>query len=187
MERQMNKAELLNAMQSARAQWEDALALVGEDRMTLAVLHGNWTVKDTVGHVAYYERWLQNWLEQAARGQITIATHRDLLNVDQRNALVWAENKSRSLRAILDESRVVFDRLFQLVKILRESDLIDPYAFARYVTPLWGKTMPLWECIAENSYDHYREHTTNIYRWLDAERIQRPVLSGAAQQPVCAG
>jgi hypothetical protein len=87
--------------------------------------------------------------------------------VDQRNALIWAENKDRTLRDILDESRIVFDRLLQLVKILPESDLVDPYVYARYVTPFWGKAQPLWECIAGDSYEHYREHTENINRWLD--------------------
>jgi len=181
MERQMSKAILSESMRTVRAEWENALARVGEARMTLAVLHGKWTVKDTVGHVAYYERWLQKWLEAAARGQITIASHRDLLNVDQRNALIWAENRPRALNDILDESRVVFDRLLQLVKILPETDLVDPYAFARYVTPLYGKAQPLWQCIAGDSYEHYQEHTANICRWLDAQPHSTPVIPGIIQ------
>ncbi len=172
MENQMTKSKLIEAMETTRTEWEQVLALVGEERMTLAVLHGNWTVKDTIGHVAYYERWLQSWLEAAARGKVTLASHRDVLNVDQRNALIWAENKDRMLKDILEESRVVFDRLLQLVKILPESELLDPYTFARYVTPFWGKAQPLWQCIADDSYEHYREHTANIHRWLKAREVQ---------------
>ena len=172
MASQMTKAALIEQMETARAEWEKALELVGEARMTLAVLHGNWTVKDTIGHVAYYERWLQNWLEAAARAQLTVACHRDVLDVDQRNALIWEENKDRTLQEILAESRRVYDRLLQLVKILPESDLLDPYAFARYVTPFWGKPQALWQCIAGDSYEHYREHTENIYRWLQARELE---------------
>jgi Protein of unknown function (DUF1706) len=164
----MNKAELIRAMQSARAEWESVLALTSEDRMTLPVLHGGWSVKDTIGHVAYYERWLQDWLEAAVRGQVTVASHRDLLGVDARNAIIWGENKDRPLSEILDESRYVFDRLFQIVKLLPEADLLAPYAYDRYVLPFWDESMALWECIADDSYDHYREHTANIRRWLDA-------------------
>ena len=166
MGNQMNKAELVRAMQSARAEWESVLAMVGEDRMTLPILHDAWSVKDTIGHVAYYERWLQDWLEAAVRGQLVVASHRDLLDVDQRNALIWAENKDRSLGEILNESEIVFDRLLQLVKLLPEADLLDPYRYDRYVVPFWCRTQPLWKCIEGDSYEHYREHTANIRRWL---------------------
>ncbi|MBI5035526.1 MAG: ClbS/DfsB family four-helix bundle protein [Chloroflexi bacterium] len=173
----MTKSKLIEEMETARAEWEKVLDLVGEAQMTLAVLHGNWTVKDTIGHVAYYERWLQSWLEAAARGQVTVASHRDVLDVDQRNALIWVENKDRTLKEILEESRVVFDRLVQLVKILPEADLLDPYVVARYVTPFWGKAQPLWQCIAGDSYEHYREHTENIQRWL--EQVTVPQVASA--------
>ena len=173
MGNQMSKADLIRAMQSARAEWESVLAIVGEDRMTLPVLHGGWSVKDTIGHVAYYERWLQDWLEAAVRGQVTVASHRDLLDVDARNAIIRGENKDRPLNEILDESRYVFDRLLQIVQLLPESDLMTPYAYDRYVIPFWDKSMALWECIAGDSYEHYREHTANIHRWLDAQSAVR--------------
>lgn len=174
----MRKAELLQAMQTARVDWETVLAEVGEARMTVAALHGDWSVKDTIGHVAYYERWLQGWLEAAVRGQLVVASHRDLLDVDARNALIWQENKDRSLEEILRESKIVFERLFQLVKLLPESDLMAPNAYDRSVVPFWGKSLALWECIADNSYEHYREHTENIHRWLAAEMpVRAPLLT----------
>lgn len=179
MPKQMRKAELLQAMQTARADWETVLAEVGEARTTLTALHGGWSVKDTIGHVAYYERWLQGWLEAAVRGQLVVASHRDLLDVDARNALIQQENKDRSLDEILRESQIVFERLFQLVKLLPELDLMAPNAYDRSVVPFWGKSLALWECIANNSYDHYREHTANIRRWLDAEMSARPSLLAA--------
>jgi hypothetical protein len=177
---QMSKAELIRAMQSARAGWESVLAAIGEDQMTLPILHGGWSVKDTIGHVAYYERWLQDWLEAAVRGHVVVASHRDLLDVNARNAIIWGENRNRPLHEILDESRYVFDRLFQIVKLLPESDLIAPYTYDRYVIPFWGKSMALWECIADDSYEHYREHTANIQRWFD---IPSAVGEIAERQP----
>ena len=166
---QMSKAELIREMQSARVEWDSVLAVISENRMTLPVLHGGWSVKDTIGHVAYYERWLQDWLEAAVRGQVSVASHRDLLDVDARNAIIWNENKKRPLSEILDESHYVFDRLFQIVKLLPESDLMAPHAYDRYVIPFWDKPLALWECIADDSYEHYREHTANIRRWLNAQ------------------
>ncbi|HEX7589156.1 MAG TPA: ClbS/DfsB family four-helix bundle protein [Anaerolineae bacterium] len=169
MEKPMSKTRLLECMRATRQEWDQILGEIDASRMTQSVLHGGWSVKDTIGHVAYYERWVQGWLEAAVRGQVTLASDRDSLDVDARNAIVWGENRERSLQEILRESKFVFDRLLQLVQVLPEADLIAPYVFDRYVIPFWGRSMPLWECIADDSYDHYREHIANLCRWLESE------------------
>ena len=168
----MSKVKLLDLLRVEHTNWQEVLTKVGEDQMTLPVLHGGWSVKDTIGHVAYYARWLENWLEAAVRGQVTVASHRDLLDVDQRNAIIWTENKNRSLADILEESRQVYERLYQLVSILPETDLIVPDRYDRYTVPFWGEPRPLWKCIAGDSYEHYREHTANIRRWLSGDKTQ---------------
>jgi uncharacterized damage-inducible protein DinB len=165
-EMQMNKAKLLEEMRSARWNWELVLAQVDVRRVQEPTMHGGWSVRDTVGHVAYYERWLLNWLEDAVRGRVRAATYRELLSVEERNALVYAENKDRDLEEILAESRQVSERLYSLVQTLPELDLLDPYRFDRYIEPIWGESRPLWKCIAGDSYSHYAEHTANIREWL---------------------
>ncbi|MBI5304530.1 MAG: ClbS/DfsB family four-helix bundle protein [Chloroflexi bacterium] len=169
MSDEMTKAKLLDAMRTARTEWEAVLARVDESRMTLPALHGGWSVKDTIGHVAYYERWVQTWLQDAVRGKVTLGTHRDGLEVDARNALVWNDNRDRTLSDILAESKAVFDRLYQLVKLLPEADLLAPDLYSRYTIPFWGESRPLWRCIEGDSYGHYHEHAENIRRWLDGD------------------
>ena len=168
----MNKAELLDRMRTSRERWEAALAQVPPDRYTEPSMHGGWSVKDTVGHVAYYEEWLLHWLEDAVRGRVTVATHRDLLNADQRNVLVYQENKDRALQEILTEARQVHDRLCQFVAMLPEAQLFEPHYFERYIVPFWETNWPLWRCIADDSYEHYDHHTANILAWL-AERAEK--------------
>lgn len=168
-DRLMNKRLVLEEMRNARWQWELALNEVPPGRMEEPSMHGGWSVKDTVCHVAYYERWLLNWLEDAVRGKVTAATYRELLSVDERNALVYAENKRRDLEEILEDARGVFERLYNLVQALPEKDLTEPHAFERYIEPIWGESRPLWECIAGDSYAHYAEHTANILKWLKSE------------------
>lgn len=163
----MTKVELLEALTFTRARWDAVLAQVGKERMTVPAINGGWSIKDTVGHVTYYERWLLDWLEAAARGQVVVATHRDLLRVDERNAIIFRENRDRPLHAVLEESSQVHDRLMLMVRLLPESDLLDPHRFERYVLPFWETGHPLWKCIAENSYEHYEEHRRSIQAWLD--------------------
>src|SRR5512135_2863328 len=163
----MTKVELLEALTFTRARWDAVLAQVDKERMTVPAINSGWSIKDTIGHVTYYEHWLLDWLEAAARGQVVVATLRDLLRVDERNAIIFRENRDRSLHSILEESRQVHDRLVLMVQLLSESDLLDPHRFERYVLPFWETGHPLWKCIADNSYEHYEEHRHSIQAWLD--------------------
>lgn len=181
METQMTKAKLLQSMQEARAQWDSVLAEIGVECMIMPVLHDGWSVKDTIGHVAYYEKWLQRWIEAAVHGKVTVATHRDVLEVDQRNALIWHENRHRPLKEIISESKYVYERLYELVRFLPEADLLDAYAYERFIVPFWNRSQPLWQCITGDSSEHYDEHTANIRRWLNAEESQ---TSGIPKQHV---
>src|SRR5512140_416756 len=168
----MTKAELIERMSSERARLEALLDRVGEDRMTVPAINVGWSIKDTIGHITYYERWLLEWLEAAVRGQVTVATHRDLLSVDERNALIFDENRDRPLPDILAESRQLHDRLMLMVRLLPESDLLDAHRFERYISPFFDGPRPLWKCIAENSYEHYEEHNRAIEAWLDRGHAQ---------------
>jgi hypothetical protein len=143
---------------------------ISAEDMTEPVLHDRWSVKDTIGHVAYYEKWLQRWIEAAVHGKVTVASHRDILDVDQRNALIWDENKNRPLSEISAESKYVYERLYELVRFLPERDLLDQYTYERFIVPFWNRSQPLWQCIVGDSSEHYAEHTANIRRWLDAEK-----------------
>ena len=173
----MRKAELLRRMRTERATWEELLAQVPRERIEERTLHDYWSVKDTIGHIAYYERWVLDWLEDAVRGKVTVASHRDLVDVDTRNKLIYEENKNRSVDDILRESREVFERLYSLVQTLPEDDLQDPHRFERYVIPFWQTIEPLWKCIAGDTFEHYHEHIPNLRKWL--ERVKRKELQFA--------
>ena len=164
----MTKAKLISILHTERTRWDALLDQVGEMQMMEPLWQNGWTVRDLIGHVTYYERWLLNWLEAAVRGQVTVASHRDLLDVDQRNALIQQENKDRTVADLLKESRSVFERLLQVVQLLPEQDLLDPHRYERYVVPFWEKSSPLWQCIASDSYEHYQEHIASIRALLDA-------------------
>ncbi len=168
----MNKIELLDLERAAYTRWEEVLAQIPPERFLEPTMHGGWSVKDTVGHVAFYERWLLHWLEDAVRGRVTVGTHRDILNVEQRNAVIYQENKDRALREILAEARQVHERLIQFIQVLPEPQLLEPHYFERYIVPFWEENWPLWRCIADDSYEHYEQHTANLLAWLAQQTSQ---------------
>src|SRR5512140_2794935 len=106
----LTRKELLSRMRSARAEWERVIAQVPAEQMVIPVINDGWSIKDAVGHITYYERWLLNWLEDAVHGQVTVACHRDTMPVDERNAVIFRENKGRPLQEVIVESSRVFQR-----------------------------------------------------------------------------
>lgn len=165
----MNKRELLEIIQTERARWQALLAEVGEARMTQAGVEGSWSVKDIVAHVTTYERWLVERLEAARRGeQLKIAA--DQLALDPRNALIQEENKAEPLPKVLEQSQQVFQRLVTELEKLSDKDLTDPDRLGSHLDPAWTEGLPLWQCIAADSYEHYRDHTPAIRIWLEEQR-----------------
>ena len=51
----MNKDELLLKIRSSRQRLEEALANIRADQMDRVILHGQWSVRDMVGHICFWE------------------------------------------------------------------------------------------------------------------------------------
>jgi uncharacterized damage-inducible protein DinB len=165
----MHKRELLTRMRRARNEWERLLEQIPAEQMVVPVINDGWSIKDAIGHITYYERWLLNWLEDAVRGQMTVATHRDTMPVDERNAIIFRENRDRALHDVVTESAQVFLRLLALVELLPEQDLMDEHRYDRYIVPFWSESRPLWRCIESDSYRHYEEHSATVRAWLNRQ------------------
>lgn len=153
----MNKSEWLTTLQTERAQWEALLAEVGEARMTRPGVAGEWSVKDIVAHVTWFEREMVGVLQ----ARTLVGSDLWSLPHDQRNAAIYEQNRDRALSGVLAEARVVFDQLRAGMQSLAEEDLHDPLRFAEMPAD-W---VP-WQVIAGNSYEHYRQHTPGIRDWM---------------------
>ena len=154
----MNKSEWLDTLQTERAQWEALLAQVGEARMTQPGAAGEWSVKDVIAHVTWFEREMVGVL----RARALVGSDLWNLSRDERNAAIYEQNRDRGLGDVLAESRAVFDQLLAGMQSLAEEDLHDPLRFAEMPAD-WAP----WQVIAGNSYEHYRQHTPGIRDWMD--------------------
>ncbi|MCC7355804.1 MAG: phosphoribosylanthranilate isomerase [Anaerolineae bacterium] len=157
----MNKAQFLDNLQTERARWEALLAQVDKARLTEQGVAGEWSVKDVIAHVAWFEREMVGVLRQRAlRGS-------DLWNVrqEQRNAVIFQENQYRPLADVLAEAREVYRQLLPLIEALTDEDLNDASRFAEM--PAEWKP---WQVLADNTYDHYRAHAPSIQTWLEKRR-----------------
>jgi len=153
----ISKSELLDRCRHSRAAWDALLAHMTPEQMQQPNAVGEWSVKDIVVHIAWYEREMV--------GILTSHTFAGSewweIPLDKRNDMIRVESKDRPLAEVLVESRRVYDAFMQGLEKLPEADLYDPASFPG----MPAEWQPL-EIITSNSYEHYDEHAEAIKAWL---------------------
>lgn len=153
----VTRAGFLDTLRSARSEWDDALAEVPRELMEERGVEGEWSIKDIVAHVSWHEREMVGVLRERA----LVGSDLWDLELHQRNAAIFAENRDRTLDDVLTDAGRTFRQLLREVEALSDDDLNDPARF-RDLPPDW---LP-WKLIAENSYEHYPSHAASIQTWL---------------------
>ncbi len=151
----MNKTEFITKIRSARQEWESALAGLDEAQMLQPRTCGDWSIKDVIAHITWYEREMVGVLEAHA----LIGSDLWNLPLEQRNAAIHAVNKDRPLRDVLAEAKLVSGDLLRLLPTLSEADLSDASRFPG----MSAEWLP-WEVIASNTFEHYADHLAEIRR-----------------------
>lgn len=161
MTEQVNKASILDEMSTSYTALEDILASLDKTQyFTEGVIPG-WSIKDILAHIASWHHRLLKWLEAAVRNEEpTISGPDNVEEMDALNAQFYQENKSRPLDEVLTDYRTSYQHIMDIVQVMPEEDLISPHRFA------WSKGEPLWQAIAGDTYEHYREHLKQIQEWL---------------------
>lgn len=120
------------------------LESVPEGRRTEPDAVGFWTVKDLVGHIAWWDDFARETGETIIAGQPEPAHDTEAINVR-----VYAERRDWSWEQAVAEAEAVHARLLELVARMPE------------VIPAAGV-----EDIADDCYDHYHEHIADLTAWL---------------------
>ena len=159
MDQPMTRVGFLDILRAGRAEWDNALADVPRELLEEPGVTGEWSIKDHIAHVTWHEREMVGVLRERA----LVGSDMWDLPLDERNNLIFEQNRHRSLDEVLNESGLVFRQLLREIEALSEDDLNDPSRF---------KEMPSdwlpWKLIAENSYEHYPDHTEAVVRWLNS-------------------
>ena len=148
----MNKGQFLAKFRAERATLDDRLALLSDAQLTMPPAPGEWSVKEALAHVTF---WEQSMLARVRRAVSTGETMPWVDNEEETrlNAQILEDSQRRSLIDVLGENRRSFQQVIALVESLPESDLIDSQRFD------WLEGKPLWEYLADEAYgEHYEEH-----------------------------
>ncbi len=169
----MTKANLLIVLKASYLKLEALLAALSEVQMSQAGVYDKLSIKDVLAHLAAWERLVVDWIETSQRGELTVryspgfelVDRADAEQVmDRLNEHVYLENKDRPFNRVRADLLAGHQRLVMTVEGMSEQDLTEPGRFQ------WWPGRPVWEPIAANSYEHYREHIELIESWLEAAK-----------------
>jgi uncharacterized damage-inducible protein DinB len=161
----MDKATFINTLKQSRAEWEALLALVDEERMLQPGAAGKWSVKDIIAHVT----WSEREMVPIMRTHVLVGSELWELSDDERNEIVYQQNRDRPLQEILHEEQQAYADLLEAAQTLSDEDLNDPHRF-KQMPEEW---VP-WQIIAGCSFKHYHDHMPSIREWLAQRQTYMP-------------
>jgi hypothetical protein len=167
MNNHLTTAQLIEVMRTARSNWEALLAEAGEARLTEPGVEGNWSLKDIIAHITYFETWAADNVMAFRTGAPRPQPEYTGLDVDEENARIYERLRAKPLAEVLQESQASFQRSLEAVQGLRDEDLYDP-KFTRVPDADWTA----FDLIEGDTFEHYNDHIISVRAWLNrvAER-----------------
>ncbi|MBM4456910.1 MAG: ClbS/DfsB family four-helix bundle protein [Chloroflexi bacterium] len=160
----MDKATLIEAIANSRSELDAVLARVAASRIAEPGVSGEMSVRDIIGHIAWFEREIAGVIEQHA----LVGADLWQLPPDERNAAILELNRPRQVSDLRIEAAQVHRRLTAAVATLTDDDLNDPARF-RDMPADWTP----WQIIAGNSCEHYAHHAADVRCWLEAHNEEQ--------------
>ena len=156
----MNKEEVISRVRTERSRWNDVMAQIDDDLMLKPGVEGEWSAKDILAHVIWYEREMVGML----RSRALVGSDLWTLTLDERNAGVHEETKNMTLDEVRAESARVFPELLKQLELLPSEAYSDSAPF-EHMPAEWEP----WFVIAGNTFRHYSDHTESLQGLLASE------------------
>jgi hypothetical protein len=153
LQRPADKGKLLYTLHAAFAELEGLLAGVPKEHRERSGTGDQWTLKDTLAHIVYWQESLADRIEAVLHDRpIDPPPGAPQADVDRLNEQAVAQSRRQTWDEVHAGLQNSFRRIVQLVEALDETDL---FAYGRFAAI---DHAPLWQTIADETYDHYNEH-----------------------------
>ena len=156
----MEKDEVISRVRTERSRWNDIMAQIDDDLMLKPGVEGDWSAKDILAHVMWYEREMVGMLKSRA----LVGSDLWSLPLDERNAGVHEETKNMTLDEVRAESARVFPELLEQLELL-PSEAYNDSAHFEHMPAEWEP----WFVISGNTFNHYSDHTESIRQLLASQ------------------
>lgn len=158
------KIQLLDAVRHERELLDTVLARLTPEQFTQPGVEGDWTVKDVLAHIAYWEGVMVSWLETALAGQTPDRPAHGFTweMIHELNAANYSAHKDLPLAEVRSKYERSYAVALAALAAAPEAALLTPGYFA------WAAGRPFLVWIEANTTEHYAEHRDDIERWLAA-------------------
>lgn len=148
---------LLELIRAERAAFDALVAQADPARREVPGVAGEWSLKDVVAHVTWYEREMV----ELVRDRTLAGSELWALPLEERNAAIYRLLRDKPAGEVLADDRATYAELLQALAGLPDAALVDPGQF-RDMPADWEP----WSLIADNTYVHYRDHAAAMRAWL---------------------
>ena len=159
----MDKSRLLNYIRIGNSNIEQIFAALNDAQLSQPGAEGEWSVKDTIAHIAYWQQREADFLNNA-RGGGSDRHYDPDYNVDAINAWIHVNSRGLSAHDIMAEYRKSYQELIDEIGRLSQSDLDEMTKYP------WTENDTLWNTLAEETYKHVAEHLKPIRAWMEVVR-----------------
>lgn len=158
----MEKTELLEALEDERQELLEMLEDLPDEALLEPGVVGDWSIKDILNHLTFWEGQVVTLLFQAQRGVDKPSTAQfGAESVETLNQRWYLTGKERSLDVIWQDWLGVRKQTIRRVGEMSENDLNDAGRFG------WAKGIPLYQWVLDDSIEHEEEHADQIREWLE--------------------
>ncbi len=144
------KIDILEQISATHLLLEVHLSAFSDSQMLEPGVNGEWTAKDLLAHITW---WEQHLLRRLRSGQDDL--YREGISIqgstDQANAQTFADNQLRPLAEIRDEFQASYAEVLAAVETLTEETVAQA---------------EIYEAIAWDTFLHYPEHAAMLQNWL---------------------
>ncbi|GAB4580778.1 MAG: hypothetical protein Fur0022_35200 [Anaerolineales bacterium] len=152
----MHKAELLEKLDQAHADFLEALEPFSPEELVSPDLPNGWSIKDVLVHLMLWEAELIKLLFQAQQGRVPQTVLTSPEPEEKVNARWYAQHKDRDLEQALKDFDTIRDQTIRRVEAFSDIDLTNPRRFR------WLDGKPLWQWIVASTIEHEEEHLPDI-------------------------
>jgi hypothetical protein len=158
----MDKTELLEALEDSRQEMLEMLEDLPDELMLKPGVVGEWSIKDILSHLSYWEGQIVTLLFQANSGLPKPTTaHFQKLSADELNKRWFENGKDRALEMVWQDWLGVRKQTIRRVSELNDRDLNSLDRFS------WLEGTPLFQWILNDTIEHEEEHADQIREWLE--------------------
>lgn len=159
----IEKATLLEKLQSAYEQLNMLLAPLGEEQKTTSGVNGSWSVKDNLAHITAWQDLLPARIQSWITGHPLVEFLPEFKTEDEVNESIYQQNKDRPLAEVEAAFHSSYRRAREAVESVSEEALNAPVKSE-------SRSAPVWRYINGEICEHYEEHGNMIRRWLGGRR-----------------